>query len=279
LKSVINESGSIYQKFGRYYDILYDPFIDYNSDCDFIEEILSSFGTPPLQLETRKQYTLLDAGCGTGKHATDLARRGFKIVGFDRSRYSLISAMKKTTEATEISERINYFQQDLRNLYLKTKFDAIMALFGVLSYIHEKDDLMRVLDNFRAHLEPGRLLIGEIWQNTGVFEEYQDRSVGKDPENNLELERTTESRTPEGTSITEVKMDFTLKELKSGSVIETFTENHYLRSYDLFDFTEALKNSGFELIRFSDADTKIKKFKHINPKTLRTFFVAKAILI
>ena len=277
MKNVKNEPGRTYQKFGKYYDILYDPFIDYNSDCDFIEKILSSFNTPPLQLENRGRYWLLDAGCGTGNHALELARRGFNIVGFDLSRQSLISANEKCSIDPVISSRVHLFQQNISELSLKSKFDAVMALFGVLSYISREQSLEAVLANLRAHLEPGRLLIGEIWQQSGVLPEFNDKSIGKDQDNNLELERRTESRTAVGSSITEVKMDFTLKDLQSGNVIDTFAEIHYLRSYDLFDFTESLGRSGFKLIRFSDADIKIKEFKHINPKTLRTFFVARAV--
>jgi len=277
MNRIKNNERTIYKKFGKYYDILYDPFIDYKSDCDFIEKVLSSKAKPPLQLETRSDYLLLDAGCGTGNHTFELARRGFNLIGFDISHESLSSAYKKIHGNAEVHKKVHLFQQDIKDLFLKTKFDAVMALFGVLSYIPENASLSSIFNILRDHIRTGGLLIGEIWQKSGVLPEFKNRSVGYDPTNNLELVRHAESRTQGGSDITEVKMHFTLKNRKSGDIIDEFTEFHFLRSYDLFDFTEALTLSGFELVRFTDADTKVKDFKHINPKTLRTFFIAKAI--
>src|SRR5438477_349480 len=51
---------------------------DYEGECGLIVEAVQRFGLDPTR-------SILDLGCGTGGHAIPLARRGYEVVGVDRS--------------------------------------------------------------------------------------------------------------------------------------------------------------------------------------------------
>ena len=67
--------------FGRDYADVYDAIYgakDYAGEADLIERMLARHRVP-------RPCRVLDIGCGTGRHAFALARRGYEVTGIDRS--------------------------------------------------------------------------------------------------------------------------------------------------------------------------------------------------
>jgi len=54
-------------------------------ECDFIEDELSH----------NKSLKILDVGCGTGRHAIELTKRGYTVTGIDFSESQLNRAIEK----------------------------------------------------------------------------------------------------------------------------------------------------------------------------------------
>lgn len=67
---------SIFGDYARYYNLLYQDK-EYAAETEFILECLTRYGGMPA--------TLLDLGCGTGRHALEMARRGVCVTGVDMS--------------------------------------------------------------------------------------------------------------------------------------------------------------------------------------------------
>jgi len=62
--------------FGLDYSDSYDDLYadkDYGAECDLLEKIFRRADRPV--------HTILDLGCGTGRHSVELARRGYELVG------------------------------------------------------------------------------------------------------------------------------------------------------------------------------------------------------
>jgi ubiquinone/menaquinone biosynthesis C-methylase UbiE len=83
---------------------------------------------------TNPEMKILDVGCGTGRHAINLATKGYKnITGIDLSP-SLINAAKKV--AKEKNAQVDFRVGDARELPFKNEFDAALCLcegaFGLL---------------------------------------------------------------------------------------------------------------------------------------------------
>ena len=84
-------------------------------ECDFIET----------ELNSDKSLKILDVGCGTGRHAIELSKRGYLITGIDLSESQLTRAREKAEKNHLI---IDFQQQDARNLPFKDDFDVAIML-------------------------------------------------------------------------------------------------------------------------------------------------------
>ena len=222
------------------------------------------------------KYEILDLGCGTGNHALELARRGHSMVGIDISRNSLRSAKKKLARTKELKGSVHLFQQDLRQIALNKRFDAVMALFGVLSYIEKKKELEQIFRRVRGHLRPGGLFLGEIWQLSGVIPGFKSRNTGTDETRKIEVIRRAASRTSRMPGIFDIEMDFQIRDIRKDKIVDEFLEHHYLHAYDLTEFQELIETAGFEHIGFFDSDGRKKGLNDINEKTLRAFFISRS---
>ena len=67
---------TIFGDYARYYDVLYQDK-DYAGEADFVLSCLVRRQGEP--------RTLLDLGCGTGRHGLEMARRGVSVTGVDMS--------------------------------------------------------------------------------------------------------------------------------------------------------------------------------------------------
>lgn len=106
---------------------------------------------------------VLIAGCGTGRHAVQAARRyaGSKVLAVDLSRASLGIAARRTRELA-IAE-VEYAQADLLELGACGRtFDVIESL-GVLHHLHDPFEGARVLTGL---LRPGGAMMLALYSRT-----------------------------------------------------------------------------------------------------------------
>jgi SAM-dependent methyltransferase len=102
---------------------------------------------------------VLDAGCGTGRVAIELARRGIDVVGVDISTAMLAKAR---LAAPGLPWRLG----DIARVRLERRFDAVVLAGNVMIF------LMRgmegaVLRNMVSHLAPGGRLITGFYLSMG----------------------------------------------------------------------------------------------------------------
>ena len=120
-------------------------------ECAGIAAALASRGVGP-------GASLLDAGCGTGRYAVELARRGFVVTGIDRSPELLAEARRRPVEA---GARVRFESGDLLALPGRAGFDAIVCR-GVLNDLVEPDDRAAVFGAFARALRPGGALLFDV---------------------------------------------------------------------------------------------------------------------
>ena len=71
---------------------------------------------------------VLDLCCGIGRHSLELARRGHKVVGVDRTKLYLERA-RKTAAEEHLS--IEFVLDDMRTFYRKISFDIVLNMFTI----------------------------------------------------------------------------------------------------------------------------------------------------
>jgi trans-aconitate methyltransferase len=94
---------------------------------------------------------VLDAGCGTGRVARELARRGLDVVGVDSDASMLDVARAQSPD-------LRWVEADLASLDVGERFDLVVAAGNVVVFL-EPGTEPEVLRRMAAHLRPGGLLV------------------------------------------------------------------------------------------------------------------------
>ncbi|MEK7477050.1 MAG: class I SAM-dependent methyltransferase [Candidatus Coatesbacteria bacterium] len=125
-------------------------------DCDFLVDLMrrQNAGSP----------RLLDLACGTGRHAVEMAKRGYDVTGVDISEERLQDAQSQATKLGFTNCR--FLKADLRDLRLEPSFGYAYSFFNTFSLFVDNDDLLTILGKCRSCLtEGGRIVIevGSLW--------------------------------------------------------------------------------------------------------------------
>ena len=115
------------------------------AEVDFAERVLA----------LRPGARVLDVPCGFGRHAGELARRGYTVVGVDLSPLMLREARRAHREGG----RLRFVRADMRRLAYRAEFDAVICLFTSFGYFSERENVAALRRMARALKPGGRLLM------------------------------------------------------------------------------------------------------------------------
>ncbi|MEI4488697.1 class I SAM-dependent methyltransferase [Frigidibacter sp. MR17.14] len=99
--------------------------------------------------------TLLDVGCGTGRHAEFLAR-DFAVEGLDIDAGLIAQARGRSPD-------IPFHVGDMTDFALDRRFDVVTCLFSAIAYVETPERMARAIACMCRHLNPGGLLLVEPW--------------------------------------------------------------------------------------------------------------------
>lgn len=141
---------------------------------------------------------VLDLACGTGRHAIELARRGYHVTGVDLSPTLLDIARRQA-----VSERvaIRFVRDDMRRLALGESFDAVVNLFTSFGYFETDDENAKVIESVARVLVRGGCFMLDFLNAAFVIANVKS------------LDRTTEGET----EITQVRA------INNGRIEKTIT--------------------------------------------------------
>lgn len=119
------------------------------------ESVLRIIGVPV----DNAGISILDAGCGPGRIAIELAIRKAKVTGIDLIRPFLNAAMDS---AQDEGVDIELIQGDLRKFVRPEAFDAAISMYTSFGYCSTIEEDMQILKNIAQSIKPNGWFILEM---------------------------------------------------------------------------------------------------------------------
>lgn len=114
----------LYSELAEIYDQLYLNIFNYEQDAEFVDSIFKKY----------QISEFLELGCGSGHLAQLLVKKKYKMTGVDLYEEMLQIARERLPQ-------VEFIQQDIRNLKFDRKFDAIIAMGRMFTYMTTNEDV------------------------------------------------------------------------------------------------------------------------------------------
>lgn len=115
---------------------------------------------------------VLDLCCGIARHSLELARRGFRVTGVDRTEMYLEEARNRAAE-----ERLNLelIRSDMQEFRRPNTFDAALNMFTSFGYFPDPDEDRRVVENVYHSLKRGGVFLIDMMGKEVLARVFRER--------------------------------------------------------------------------------------------------------
>lgn len=142
-----------YSALSAVYDRL-NADLDYEKWADYIDAQIKAHSDIPAKL-------VLDLCCGTGTMTLALDRRGYDMIGVDRSPEMLGVAGSKA-EAAGRADAILFLCQDMLSFELYGTVQAVVSCLDSVNHVDGEADFLIMLSLVHNYLEPGGLFMFDV---------------------------------------------------------------------------------------------------------------------
>lgn len=249
-----------FDEYSAYYDLLYSDK-DYESEARYINSLLKKYAPCT--------KSVLDLGCGTGRHAELLTSFGYDVHGIDMS----TGMLAKAHERAKQNPHLSFSESNIQDFELQRQFDAVTALFHVMSYQTTNENVKSVFECVKKHLNVSEnagvgVFIFDVWFGPSVLWQKPELRIKRMENEKISVTRIAESNLLENDNVVEVSYDIFVKDLKNG-VIKEIKELHRMRYFFVQEIMSFAQSSGFEVLDFFEFMTGRK----LNRDTWGSLFV------
>lgn len=217
---------ALFDNLAKYYDRLYS-FKNYEKEVNDIMVLIRQ--AQPLG------KTLLDVGCGTGKHL-HYFKNFFHCTGTDYSESMLAIAQKS-------EPHIDFFKSNMSDMTYPKTFDVITCLFSSIGYMKTDETLQQTWHTFYNHLNTGGVVIVEPWftpenycEDLPFSTHYEDADV--------HITRMNVSKRREDLAV----LDFHYLIAEKNKAVQYYHDEHEMRLVESKQMLAFMKTAGFEAI-------------------------------
>jgi SAM-dependent methyltransferase len=229
---------SVFADYARYYNLLYRDK-DYAEEAEYVAGLIRKFHP--------SARSILELGSGTGIHASLLAEKGFTVHGIERSPEMHARSQALAENRAAGHDRLTFTKGDIREVRLNKHFDAVIALFHVISYQTTNDDVTAAFETARQHLNPGGVFIFDVWYGPAVLTERPEVRIKRMADDQIEITRLAEPVLHPNENRVDVRYHVFVRDLQSGMVKE-LRETHVMRYFFMPELKLFAMQSGFKNI-------------------------------
>lgn len=233
---------SVFEAYSQYYDLLYRDK-DYAAEVDYIRKLI--------ERERPGSHTLLDFGCGTGRHDFLLSDLGYRVTGVDMSPTMLKIASAEASKRRESSSSggpPTFIQGDVRSVRLGERFDVVISLFHVMSYQATNEDLLAALQTLREHATPGGLVLFDAWYGPAVLSERPAIRVKRLRSDDSDMTRLAEPTLFPNENLVDVAYQILIRD-RATQRTQELRETHRMRYLFVPEVKHMLERVGLRLDR------------------------------
>jgi SAM-dependent methyltransferase len=177
--------------------------------------------------------SILDVCCGYGRHAIELARRGYQVTGIDLAPKQIDEAERR---ASESGVEIEFLHGDAREMSFPRQFDVTLSLF--LSFGFDDDESnMRMLQRISEATAPGGVLLMDLWNREKEIRDFAPLTI-EEREGGIRVEKRWEFDQWNGRLNWQNTVRF-----PDGTTEEW---DHSVRAYTLVELRHMLTEVGFQ---------------------------------
>jgi SAM-dependent methyltransferase len=227
-----DENAPVFGSYAELYDTYYSEK-NYAAEVEFVLGLATRFADAP--------QTVLDMGCGTGRHLEQFVSRGLNGDGFDMSDTMLKHAEERLAGKADCSVQVG----DLRTFRNGTRYDLVVSMFAVMGYLTDNVDLIAGLRTAAQHLTPEGLFVFDGWFGSAVLAEKPETREHVYTEGAKTITRRAQ---PEHDAVKQqVQINYTIDVVEAGEK-HTFREQHTMRYLFVQETALALELAGMELV-------------------------------
>ena len=227
----MNTSPEVFHESAAVYDLLYGEK-DTVAEAEWIAAALENRGC-------NSGGHLLEFGSGTGRHARRLADRGYQVTGVEPSADML--------EQADPHPQVTFLHGNTESTNLSQKFDAVLALFHVMSYHTELSDLHAFFETASRHLEVGGLFAFDVWYTPAVHSLVPGLRTVHRANSEISVSRIATPTEDISRSVVTVSYDYAVENLITGTFSE-FTEYHVMRHFTEGEIQLLADSHGFKIM-------------------------------
>lgn len=243
-----------YTNFAKFYDSLMKEDIDYENWADYIEEIFKRYHKNP--------KIVCDLACGTGNFTIPMAKRGYDMIGVDKS-FDMLSVARN--KACDFGLDIVFLQQSFLALDLYGGCDAFLCMIDGFNYVLSPKSLYKIAKKIKdCFLEPNGIVVFDI-SSRYKLKNYLGNNTFIYDKNDMFY--AWENKFHEKTSVSDMYITFFAKS-KNG--YNRFCEHHLQKAYTESEIRKIFSMAGYKTVNAFSPLT----FNAPKNDDLRTVFVA-----
>jgi ubiquinone/menaquinone biosynthesis C-methylase UbiE len=232
----------VFDAYSEYYDLLYKDK-DYDSETEYIEKFIKKYNPDA--------KTILDLGCGTGRHDFIFAERGYRVTGVELSEQMIENANKKLKSSGIIFENLEFVKGDIKEIMLNEEYDIIVSLFHVMSYQTKNADIKKTLKTVKRHLKSDGVFIFDFWYGPAVLTIRPESRIKRLESKEYLIERAAQPVLKINENVVDVNYKVKIKEISNGNNSEII-ETHSMRYFFLPEINLFLDDNEMNLIHYEE---------------------------